>query len=201
MIEFKYLTGCGNLLTKPNVLSFLNEISDELSFYGSSQSRHDTDILADFDASIAVTGEKPSELPALCKELQTMGLPLPPKKILRTWNELIFNLYPADSIIEVLTAGEIRGAGLVCEAGQQLYGGHLMVNRLGVRLSVSLTSIEVQSQLLQDISLGLQALLAIISNLADADLILGAWGLTLRPGMLYEEIFNGTKEGIDESGK
>ena len=191
MIGFEYLMGTGGFLSSFDILSFLNEISNELSFAGIPQSEHNIYILADLEATIGVKGEKPNELPALCKEFQTMGLPLLPKKTLRTWNELIFNLYPADSIIEVLTAGEIRGTGLVCEAGQRLYGGHLMVNRLGVQLSVSLTSIEVQSQLLQDIGLGLQALLAIISNLESADLILGAWRLSLRPGMLYEEIFNG----------
>ena len=190
MIIFEYLTGISELLVRHDILSFLNQISDELSLWGSPQSRHNTDILADLEATVGVKGEKPSELPALCKELQTMGLPLPLKETLRAWNELIFNLYPADSIIEVLTAGEVQGSGLTC-TGQRLYGGHLVVNRLGVQLSVSVTSIEVQSQLLQDISLGLQALLAIMSNLESADLILGAWGLTLRPGMLYEEIFNG----------
>ena len=192
MIPFEYLTGTSGFLVKFDILSFLNEISNEISLWGTPQKRHGADILADFDATIGVRGKKPSELPAICKEFQAMGLPLPSKQILRGWNELIFDLYPADSVLQVLLGGEVRGAGLTTPpAGQRLYGGHLIVNRLGVQLSVSLTSIEVQSQLLQDINLGLQALLAIMSNLESADLILGAWRLTLRPGMLYEEIFNG----------
>ena len=194
MIPFEYLTGTSGFLVKFDILSFLNEISNEISLWGTPQKRHGADILADFDATIGVRGKKPSELPAICKEFQAMGLPLPSKQTLRTWNELIFDLYPADSIVKSLTAGEVRGGGLICDAGQRLYGGHLIINRLGVQLSVSLTSIEVQSQLLQDISLGLQALLAIMSNLESADLILGGWRLTLRPGMLYEEIFNGREE-------
>ena len=197
MIPFEYLTGTSGFLVKFDILSFLNEISNEISLWGAPQKRHGADILADFDATIGVRGKKPSELPAICKEFQAMGLPLPSKPWLRMWNELIFDLYPSNSILEVLLAGEVRGSGLttwpkpVAPAGQRLYGGHLIINHLGVQLSVSLTSIEVQSQLLQDISLGLQALLAIMSNLESADLILGAWRLTLRPGMLYEEIFNG----------
>ena len=197
MIKFEYLTGRGDFLVKLDILSFLTEVSDDLSFWGSSQSRYDANILADFNATIGIKGKKSSELPAICKEFQTMGLSLPSKPWLRMWNELIFDLYPANSILQVLLAGEVRGAGLTtpskpaAPAGQRLYGGHLIINRLGVQLSVSLTSIEVQSQLLQDINLGLQALLAIMSNLESADLILGAWHLTLRPGMLYEEIFNG----------
>jgi len=196
MFRFEYLT-IDRFLVNLGVLSFLNDISDGLSLWGSPQLKHDMDILADFNVTIGIKGEKPSELPALCKEFQTMGLPLPSRFWLRMWNELIFDLYPSNSILEVLLAGEVRGAGLTTSpkpaapAGQRLYGGHLFINRLGVQLSISLTSIEVQSQLLQDINLGLQALLAITSNLESADLILGAWKLSLRPGMLYEEIFNG----------
>jgi len=190
MFRFEYLT-INRFLVNLGIFSFLNDISDGLSLWGSPQSRDNANILADFSATISVKGDRPSELPALCKEFQTMGLPLPSKQTLRMWNELVFDLYPADSIIKVLTAGEVRGSGLVCRVGQRLYGGHLIINHLGIELSVSLTSIEIQSQLLQDLNLGLQALLAITANLANADFITEAWRLTLRPGMLYEEIFNG----------
>jgi len=195
MIKFEYITGVGKLSTNVDILTFLGEISNELSFWGSPQSRYDANVLADFDGTIGVKGKCLDDLSRLCRDLQKfagIGLPLPSKQKLRTWNELIFNLYPADSIIVVLTAGEVRGSGLVCQAGQRLYGGHLIINRLGILLSASFTSIDIQSQLLQDIALGLQALLAITSNLEN----IGfedewAWRLTLRPGMLYEEIYNG----------
>ena len=112
MITFEYLTGLGDFLSKLDILSFLNMISDELSVWGSPHARHGKSILADSDASITVVGGKPSELPALCKEFQTMGLPLPSKVTLQGWNELIFDLYPSNSILEVLLAGEVRGGGL-----------------------------------------------------------------------------------------
>ena len=191
MITFRYLTGVGNNIVNVDILSFLNEVSNQLSIWGSPQLRYGQDTLADFDGIIRIRGDDPSELPTICKEFQAMGLPLSSKETLRVWNELIFDLYPADSVIKVLIAGEIRGSGLICRAGQRLYGGHLIINRLGIELSVSLTSIEIQSQLLGDFSSGLQALLAITSNLANADYVPTGWKLTLRPGMLYEEIYNG----------
>jgi len=195
MITFEYLTGIGRFLVNLDILSFLNEISDELSLWGSSQSRYDVNILADFDGTIGVRGERLKDLVELCKGFQEfagIGLPLPSKQKLRRWNELIFDLYSSDSIVVVLTTGEVRGSGLMCEPGQRLYGGHLIINRLGILFSASFTSIDIQSQLLQDIALGLQAFLAITSNLEN----IGfedewAWRLTLRPGMLYEEIFDG----------
>jgi len=152
--------------------------------------------LADFDGIVGINGDNPSDLFIIYKEFQGLGLPLPSKQVLRMWNELIFDLYPADSIIEILFAGEVRGSGLICQAGQRLYGGHLMINRLGIQFSVSLTAIEIQSQLIEDLNLGLQALMAIISNLESAGLMTEGeskwgWRLTLKPGMLYEEIYNG----------
>jgi hypothetical protein len=192
MVIFRYLTGRGNSLVNPDILRLLGEISDELSLWGSPQSRHGKDILADFDSTIGVKGDSLSELLMICKEFQGRGLSLPSKQILRMWNELIFDLYPADSIVEVLVAGEVRGSGLICQTGQRLYGGHLMLNRLGIQLSASLTAIDVQSQLFEDLNFGLQALLAITSNLENAGYQnMGEWKLTLRPGMLYEEIYNG----------
>lgn len=196
MITFEYLSGLGALLVDSHILSFLNKISDELSLWGSSQSRYTKNILVDFNPTIEVKGDNPNDLLAIYKEFEGLGLPLPSKQILRMWNELIFDLYPADSILQTLLAGEIRGSGLVCQAGQRLYGGYLMINRLGIRFSASLTAVETQSQLLEDLNLGLQALLAIISNLENAGLTAvgeneWAWRLTLHLGMLYEEIYNG----------
>lgn len=187
MITFEYLSGLGALLVDSHILSFLNKISDELSLWGSSQSRY----TVDFNPTITIRGDNPSDLLVIYKEFESLGLPLPSKQILRMWNELIFDLYPADSIIQVLLAGEVRGSGLVCQAGQRLYGGHLMINRLGIRFSASLTAVETQSQLLEDLNLGLQALVAIVSNLENAGLGNTFWELTLKPGMLYEEVYNG----------
>lgn len=190
MITFEYLTGLGTFLVDSHVLSFLGKISDELSLWGSPQLKHRKNILVDFDAVIGINGDCLTDLPVICKEFQGLGLPLPSKQILRMWNELIFDLYPADSIVEILLAGEVRGSGLICQAGQRLYGGHLMLNSLGIQFSVSLTAIEVQSQLLEDLNLGLQALLAITSNLENVGFD-APWRLALRLGMLYEEIYNG----------
>jgi len=199
MINFTYLGGRRRYISNFDIFTFLNDVSSGLSVYGFTELKHGRDILADFDGTIKVKGDNIDELVLVCKEFQGLGLPLPSKQVLRMWNELIFDLYPVDSIIEILLAGEVRGSGLICQAGQRLYGGHLMINRLGVQLSASLTAIEIQSQLIEDLNLGLQALMAIISNLENAGLVAEgenkwSWKLTLKPGMLYEEVYNGREK-------
>jgi len=193
MITFGYLAGWRNSIRDHNIIGFIDGISNVLSF-GAGACRDESTVLADFDGIIYVMGYPLDTLPTLIKEFESKQATLPPKQTLQAWNELIFNLYPDNSAIgRFLLSGHVRGVGLY-RPEQRLYGGHLLIAESHqIELSASLTSIDILFELSGDIFLGLQSLMAIISNLESADLLEGIteWRLTLRPGMLYEEIFNG----------
>ena len=199
MIEFGYLSGWSTIVRSVDPLGFFNKISDELDD-GHRQRVGNNLVVADFDSIIYLTGTPLATLVDLAKEFQAKQPSLPTRDLLQVWNQLVLDLYPDNSVIQELKTGHIRGTGLRCP-GQKLYGGHLSFFADILELVLSLSSTELQFELWTDMSLGLQSLSAIIARLESAQEIdgLNSWRLTLKPGMLYEEIYNGrdTKESYE----
>lgn len=187
MITFGYLAGWGQRVESDDIIDFIGGISDTLS-YGHGTWRDKIEVLADFDAIIYICGYPLETLPTAINHLKQMEPSLPDRNTLQIWNELIFNLFD----VQDLVSGKVRGVGLYYPE-QRLYGGHLLRADDSIELSISLASTDLLFELQKDIILGLQSLLAIVSNLESLDLIqdIVEWRLTLRPGMLYEEMFNG----------